>query len=88
MTTPSTNDPIGIAHPSRCPHRLVRRPPSSSTTAPMAGSATTSHSSVNSPSASAGTTGTPASPEASGIALSSEVAHGALLGNGGVSFST
>jgi hypothetical protein len=39
---PTTNDPIGIAVPSRCPHRLVRRPPKISTRAPNTGNASIS----------------------------------------------
>ena len=44
-------DAIGIAVPSRWPHRLVRRPPSSSTAAPKSGKAISSHDSFSAPAA-------------------------------------
>src|SRR6476660_2262857 len=47
--TPYTNAATGMATPSRCPHRLVRRPPSSSTTAPNSGKASSSHDSFSAP---------------------------------------
>src|SRR6266568_6967643 len=47
--TPYTNAATGIATPSRCPHRLVRRPPTSSTAAPNSGKTSSSHDSFSAP---------------------------------------
>ena len=47
--TPYTNAASGIATPSRCPHRLVRRPPTSSTVAPTSGKASSSHDNRSAP---------------------------------------
>src|SRR6266566_2733216 len=47
--TPYTNAATGIATPSKCPQRLVRRPPVSSTTAPNSGKASSSHDSFSAP---------------------------------------
>src|SRR5215472_17000302 len=49
--TPYTNAASGMATPSRCPHLLVRRPPSSSTAAPKIGKASSSHDSFSAPAA-------------------------------------
>src|SRR5699024_10305186 len=43
VTTAYTKDTMTVAHPSRCPHALVRRPPTSRTTAPSAGKKISSH---------------------------------------------
>src|SRR4051812_18003403 len=56
MTRLSTNDPDTAPTPSQWPHRSVRRPPSSSTAAPSAGSAITTLSREKTPSAEAGST--------------------------------
>src|SRR5215475_63970 len=47
--TPYTNDATGIRTPSRCPQRSVLRPPSSSTTAPNSGNASSSQDSLSAP---------------------------------------
>src|ERR1700760_1191751 len=47
--TPYTKDPSDISTPSRCPHRSGNRPPSSSTAAPKAGNASSSHEARNTP---------------------------------------
>src|SRR5215469_5849908 len=47
--TPYTNAATGIATPSRCPQRSVRRPPVSSTTAPISGKTSSSHDSFSAP---------------------------------------
>src|SRR5918998_599714 len=54
--TPRPNAPSTVAQPSRCPQRSVRRPPTSSTSAPNAGSATSSQ--AYWPSSSTGSTST------------------------------
>src|ERR1700749_3001432 len=46
---PYTNAATGIATPSRCPQRSVRRPPVSSTTAPNSGKTSSSHDSFSAP---------------------------------------
>src|SRR3954453_15096771 len=58
----STNETPTVAQPSRCPHLSVRRPPTSRTTAPSAGSAITTQSRSKTPLALVGcTTGTASS---------------------------
>src|SRR5690242_9174778 len=47
--SPYTNAASGIATPSRCPHRSVRRPPTSSTAAPNSGNASSSQDSLSAP---------------------------------------
>src|SRR5215469_7968759 len=47
--TPYTNAATGIATPSRCPQRSVRRPPVSSTAAPNSGKTSSSHDSFSAP---------------------------------------
>ena len=47
--TPYTNAASGIATPSRWPHRLVRRPPTSSTVAPTSGNTSSSHDNRSAP---------------------------------------
>src|SRR6516225_1778155 len=47
--TPYTNAATGMATPSRCPQRLVRRPPVSSTRAPNSGKTSSSHDSFSAP---------------------------------------
>src|ERR1700761_2900955 len=47
--TAYTNDATGIRTPSRCPHRSVRRPPTSKTTAPNSGKAISSHDTLSAP---------------------------------------
>ena len=49
--TPYTNAATGIATPNRCPHRLVRRPPTSSTVAPTRGKTSSSHDNRSAPAA-------------------------------------
>src|SRR3712207_2304238 len=51
QSKPSTKATITVPLPSRCPHRSVRRPPSSRTTAPASGSAMSSQDAAISPSA-------------------------------------
>src|SRR5699024_5017717 len=43
VITAYTKDMLTVAHPSRCPHGLVRLPPTSRTTAPSAGKKISSH---------------------------------------------
>ncbi len=58
-TSDIANEPATMATPSQWPHLSVRRPPSSSTAAPKAGSATTSASGhASDPAEDGSTTGT------------------------------
>src|SRR4051812_47798510 len=61
-SNPTTKLATTVAVPSRCPHRSVRRPPSSSTAAPASGSAISSQEEASSPSAGVMSTSDPRQP--------------------------